>query len=72
VDVTPGETFAYGTPQEVVSGQFFTSSSSSRHATYDLAADGRRFITTYNVASAKSTAILVLNWLEELRRPVGK
>jgi tRNA A-37 threonylcarbamoyl transferase component Bud32 len=72
VDVMPGETFTYGTPHLVLSEQYFASSTASRHATYAITADGRRFITAYNVASAKSTAILVLNWLEELRRPAEK
>jgi len=72
VDVTPGATFAYGTPQIVVPGQYFVSSNASRHATYDVTADGRRFITAYNSASAKSTAIIVLNWLEELKGPTER
>jgi len=72
VDVTAGATFTYGTPQIVVPGQYFVSSNASRHATYDVTADGRRFITAFNPASAKSSAILVLNWLEELKRPAER
>jgi len=72
VDVTTGPTFSYGTPQLMVPGQYFVSSNASRHATYDVSPDGRRFITAYNPASAKSSAIIVINWLEELKRPTDR
>jgi hypothetical protein len=68
VSVSPrGETFNYGTPTEVVPGSYFSSSVSSRHATYDIAAGGRRFVTSFSSAAAESQPVMVFNWIEELR-----
>jgi len=64
VSITPGSAFSAGRPQKLFEDRFFNKGGG--HTGYDVAADGRRFLLVKDTASA--TMIVVLNWLEELRR----
>ena len=63
VDVTPGPTFHAERPR-VVMDQMFQS--------FDPAADGQRFLVVRPTAarSVDGQVVIVLNWLDELRRRV--
>ena len=68
VHTTP--TFAAGNSQKVFDGVFLTA---QNIRSYDVSADGQRFLTIKNTASTGETAppasiVVVGHWTEELKR----
>jgi len=69
VDVQTSPAFRAGTPKVLFQGNYGSS--------YDVAADGKRFLMIKPPGAAQASTdqvTVVLNWFEELRRrvPVGK
>ena len=71
VAVDAGREWASGTPEPVVRGRYLFGNAGN-HATYDISADGRRFlmIKEPDIEQAGPSLIVVENWLEELKRLV--
>ena len=71
VPISPGATFASGTPQVVVDGRYLSPQSGRA---YDVSLDGKRFLmikyATPVSTSAPSQLVVVLNWSAELKRLV--
>jgi Tol biopolymer transport system component len=77
VVVKPGTTWVAGAPEQVLPGEGLRvgSQGANPFRTYDVSADGRRFLVLKNVPSSENatsapTIIVVQNWLEELKRRV--
>ncbi|MDO8679401.1 MAG: protein kinase [Acidobacteriota bacterium] len=72
VPIQAGATFSAGNPRVLFEGRYVASSDRSAR-TYDVAADGQRFLMIKNAATDVATAtgpsfIFVLNWFDELKR----
>ncbi len=66
--IQPGPTFAAGNPQQVVEA-VYPARSNSR--TYDVSADGHRFLMIQSSATADVPSLVVVeHWLEELKARV--
>jgi hypothetical protein len=65
VAVESGATFRIGTPTRLFEG-----GTTAPGRSYDVSADGRRFLIIKEGARAEGTAIVVQNWGAELRRLV--
>jgi hypothetical protein len=71
VDVTiDGSTIEISTPREVLQGEYFSGGGGTRK--YHLAPDGRLLMQSPSPPPTDGAAqlTLVLNWLDELQRPV--
>ena len=73
VPVQPGPTFAAGNPQVVFDGRYVVTALLSR--TYDVSPDGQRFLMIKDARPTgegppPSQLIVVLHWIEELKRLV--
>ena len=73
VPVTPGATFAAGTPTTILGPTYYVGRGVlSRGGTYDVAADGRRFLMLKQAGDrtqlrAPPTVVVVKNWGDELK-----
>jgi serine/threonine-protein kinase len=71
--IQPGSTFVAGNPQMLFEGPYFAALNGF---VYDVSPDGRRFLMIKPVqptgGSAASQLVVVLNWLEELKRLTRK
>jgi serine/threonine-protein kinase len=70
VPIQTGTTFSAGNPVEVVKGQFIAPQDGR---TYDVSPDGKRFLVIKDATRTASTPpqlVVVLNWLDELKRLV--
>lgn len=71
VPIETGSTFAAATPQVLFEGQYLSLNSGR---TYDVSRDGQRFLMIKDAYSGNAAAslrpqlVVVLNWLEELKR----
>jgi len=72
-----GASFAAGTPTRVLEGPYFFGTIGAGDAafrTYDVAPDGRRFLMIKeggaDQTAAPASLIVVLNWVDELKRLV--
>jgi serine/threonine-protein kinase len=72
VDVTLTPAFSAGKPRQLFDGQFFSSVFPLTGRSYDVTADGRRFLMVKETEQATSPVKLniVVNWFEELTRLV--
>jgi Tol biopolymer transport system component len=74
VGVGPGTSWTATTPTTLIKEGYFTIPDDSDGRTYDIAADGKRFLMLKQNSSEQSAApaslIVVLNWFEELKRLV--
>ena len=62
-------TFRAAKPEQVFARHFYTDW--NRQQTYDVSPDGQRFLMVEEIeGSAQSQAVIVLNWMEELKRLV--
>ena len=75
--VQPGVTFATNTPKKLFEGPYFfgtEGNGDTAFRTYDVSADGRRFLMIKGPTGSGSTTVanvfVVLNWTEELKRLV--
>ena len=71
VETTMQPSFSAGKPRMLFEGSYFTSVYSS--ASYDVSADGQRFLMVKEPEAASKSAPqinVVLNWFEELKRLV--
>ncbi len=67
VDVTTEPTFSAGKPRLLFSGDYRVDTAG--HPSYDVSADGQRFLMVQDVRQEALTEIhVVLNWTEELKR----
>jgi Tol biopolymer transport system component len=73
VSIQPGTGFTAGTPQVIVDGNYLAPQSGRN---YDVSPDGKRFLMIKTAQTAQAAApselVVVLNWLEELKRLAGK
>jgi serine/threonine-protein kinase len=72
VPVTPGPTLTPGRPVKIFEGTgYFGAGAQGSGRTYDVAADGRRFLMLKETGQSQAPQlVVVLNWFEELRRLV--
>jgi hypothetical protein len=75
VGIGLGSSWAATTPTELIHEGYFTLPEGSNGRTYDIAADGRRFLMLKQDGDSAQTAapdslVIVLNWAEELKRLV--
>ena len=71
VPVQTGSTFSAGLPRQLFSTRYVSGGTRS----YDVSADGKRFLMEKNGTSAAasdrpSRIVIVQNWLDELKRQV--
>ncbi len=66
VAVTPGPTFAYGTPQLLFSDPGYETH--LYHSLWDVSSNGERFVMVRREGAERSDLVLVLNWRQELER----
>jgi serine/threonine-protein kinase len=72
VAVTPTPSFVAGPPVKLFEGTGFAGSGSAGSAqTFDISADGHRFLMI-KTDSAEPSLVMVLNWFEELKRLVPR
>jgi serine/threonine-protein kinase len=73
VRVEPGALWRNSTPAPIVRGEYFYASSGLGR-TYDIAADGQRFLMIKEAGNAEASAVprivVVQNWTEEVKRLV--
>jgi Tol biopolymer transport system component len=71
IGVTPGASWTSTTPEVLVKPGYFTQTGNPGR-TYDISPDGQRLLlikeATVGTASASTSIIVVLNWVEELKR----
>ena len=69
-DVATQPSFSAGKPRQLFEGPYLTNDWPATNPTYDVSADGQRFLMVKPTEQASSaTQInLVLNWFEELKR----
>ena len=73
VAVSFSPSFTIGKPSLLIDGPFEGGSGSGAGANYDVAKDGRRFVMIErNEVPAPRQIVLIVNWLEELRRRVPR
>jgi serine/threonine-protein kinase len=78
VTITPGPTFAAGTPTRLLDNSYFSGTGvalASRGGMYDVTQDGRRFLMLKPTGDPSQTMerpsiVVVKNWGEELKRQV--
>ena len=68
VRVSPGDTFDHQTPTALFEGAYYRTSTA--HASYDLAPDGRFLMVKPEEQASVSEINVVLNWFEELKARV--
>ena len=71
VAVPPGPTWAPGEPVKVIDGKgkYFAGPTTTPLRSYDVSLDGKRFLMIKQDAdAAPPTMVVVLNWVEELKR----
>jgi hypothetical protein len=68
--VRPGPILTIDSPQPLFEGPFFAPSSMRGNRTYDVSADGTRFLMINEPTKTDSAShfVVVLNWLNELKR----
>jgi serine/threonine-protein kinase len=76
VAVEGGSTFRVGNPARLFEGRYLLDATTSGR-TYDVSPDGQRFLMTKvgggsDETSAPTSIMVVLNWLEELKRLVPR
>ena len=71
VPVVLRPTFAAGPALNILDGSGYLGGGRFMSAqTYDVSIDGRRFLMLKRVPLAPSSMVIVLNWMEELKRRV--
>jgi serine/threonine-protein kinase len=75
VEVAPGTTWKAGSPAQVIEARSYVLGSGPLGRTYDISADGRRFVMMKNAESPAQTSavrriVVVQNWTEELKARV--
>jgi hypothetical protein len=75
VPVTPGTTFTFGRPKDVVDVRRFVTSvlggSGDGGRTYDLSPDGRRFLVMASANEAPQQIVVIDHWLDEFTSSTG-
>jgi hypothetical protein len=66
--VEAGPAFASGTPVRLFRGPYFFGGANSIGRTYDVSADGRRFLIIKPDPAASTAIAVVQHWFEELNR----
>jgi eukaryotic-like serine/threonine-protein kinase len=73
VETTMQPSFSAGKPRMLFEGPYFTTGFPNMTVSYDVSADGQRFLVVKATDAASRSAAqinIVLNWLEELKRRV--
>jgi serine/threonine-protein kinase len=75
VPIQTGTAFSYGNPKELFAGPYFAPNSGILSRTYDVSADGQRFLmikpeAVDTGAQSGPPFVAVLNWSEELKQRV--
>jgi hypothetical protein len=73
VETTMQPSFSAGKPRVLFEGPYFTTVFPSTTVSYDVSADGQRFLVVKATEAASRSASqinVVLNWIEELKRLV--
>jgi len=68
VSIESGPAFASGTPVRLFRGNYFLGGANSIGRTYDVSADGRRFLMIKPDAASAPTIAVVQHWFEEVKR----
>jgi hypothetical protein len=75
VDTTMQPSFSAGKPRMLFEGPYFTTAFPQGTVSYDVSADGQRFLMVKETEAASRSAAqinVVLNWTEELKRRVPR
>ncbi|HUP41492.1 MAG TPA: protein kinase [Vicinamibacterales bacterium] len=78
VAVQADESFRAGSPAKLFEGKYFNGSTGNLARTYDVSADGKRFVMIKDQPSTASSVspslVVVLNWFDEVERlvPTGR
>ena len=70
--VESGATFTATTPAKLFEGRYYVGSASNAGRTYDISPDGRRFLMMKLDAGTPTSLVVVLDWLEDLKRLVPR